>query len=204
MYMILCLAPSPHVSPLQCLLLMNIWVISTALDILVAVFSTHMDVFLLGIYLGGKLLTPWYPCVHFKYKLPSIFLPTFFSECLLSDHILRVTHTKQQCWAWSLCSEADLLTTSPHCPPMFLRTKTLVYNRKLCVFCNVNLQKRSPELRGTGHSIMCNGHVCSSLQKETLPLTSKVVCYSNILEMIIWRKGSQCLCSQNVQKCERP
>ena len=106
---------------------------------------------------------------------------------------------------FELCSESDLLTTRQHSFPVFLRTKTLVYNRKLCVFCNVNLQKRNLELRGTEHhSIMYSGHVCSSLQKETLSLTSKVVCYSDILEMVIWNKGSQCLCSQKVQKCERP
>ena len=130
------------------------------------------------------------------------FPPSFLSIC--SQTTLCGSYPKQPCWDWSLCSEADLLTNRPHCPPMFLRTKTLVYDRKLCVDCNVNLQKRNPELRGTKHSITCSGHVCSSLQKETLPLSSKVVCYSSILEMTIWKERNQCLCSRNVQSARDP
>lgn len=38
---------------------------------------------------------------------------------------------------------------------------------------------------------------------ETLFLSSKAVCYRSILEKIVWQKGSQCLCSQNIQNYKR-
>lgn len=42
------------------------------------------------------------------------------------------------------------------------------------------------------------------LQRETLPLSSKAVVCANILEKIIWSKGSHGFCLQDVQKHERP
>ena len=42
------------------------------------------------------------------------------------------------------------------------------------------------------------------LEREILTLSSKVVHYTNILEKIVWNKGSQCLCKQDVQKHRRP
>lgn len=38
---------------------------------------------------------------------------------------------------------------------------------------------------------------------ETLFLSSKAVGYRSILEKIVWQKGSQCLCSQNIQNYKR-
>ena len=131
------------------------------------------------------------------------FPPSFLSIC--SQTTFCGSYPKQQCWDWSLCSEADLLTNRPHCPPMFLRTKTVVYNRKLCVDCNVKLHVQWACLLFTPKgNTTCSGHICSSLQKETLPLSSKVVCYSNILEMTIWKERNQCLCSRNVQSTRDP
>lgn len=33
-------------------------------------------------------------------------------------------------------------------------------------------------------------------------LSTKAVSYTNILEKVVQNKGSQCLCSQDIQKCE--
>lgn len=44
----------------------------------------------------------------------------------------------------------------------------------------------------------------STLDGATLSWSSKAVCYTNILEKIIWNKGHQHLSSQEVQKLERP
>ena len=95
MYTLMCLAPSPRTSArfmhiiacphccielycVQYLLLMNIWVVSTSLDILVDVFSTHMEVLLLGIYLGVKLLVHKVFVCSFKIEIAKC----FSSHCL--------------------------------------------------------------------------------------------------------------------------
>lgn len=41
------------------------------------------------------------------------------------------------------------------------------------------------------------------LWRKKVPLSPKDICYANILEIIIQNK-SLCLCSQNMQKCQRP
>ena len=38
---------------------------------------------------------------------------------------------------------------------------------------------------------------------KTLFLSSRAVCYRSILEKIVWQKGNQCLCSQNIQNYKR-
>ena len=44
---------------------------------------------------------------------------------------------------------------------------------------------------------------CFLLQREKLPVSPEAICYNNMLEITVQNKGL-CLCSQDVQKCDRP
>lgn len=44
--------------------------------------------------------------------------------------------------------------------------------------------------------------IWSFFRRETLPLSSKAVYYRERLEKVIWNKGRQSLCSEDVQKCK--
>lgn len=64
--------------------------------------------------------------------------------------------------------------------------------------------KRNPELRELKCFIMDSKYACTLLQREIIFLSSKVVYDTNILEKIIWNKGSQCFYLQDVQNYGRP
>lgn len=64
----------------------------------------------------------------------------------------------------------------------------------------VVLQKGNPEISESETFIK---GTCLLLWRETLSVSSKPVCYANILEKIIQNKGSHCLLSQDMQKQEK-
>lgn len=73
--------------------------------------------------------------------------------------------------------------------------------RELRIFTKENRQAY-PFVKGSHYLLLDNKHACSLLQGKTLPLISRVFCYTNTLKMTVLNKGSQYSVSKNVKKYE--
>lgn len=73
---------------------------------------------------------------------------------------------------------------------------------RVCLFCNGQWACLPFAPKGDVSFVILD-KTFSLLRRETRSLYFKAICYLGVFEKIAQSKGGQCLCLQNVQKCDR-